>query len=144
MFRHNWANIVLPDRTFTCHFHLLPPANEVCQGYVFTPVCQSFCSQAGVPGQVHPQAGTPPGQVHPPFRYPWAGTPPGAVHAERYRQQAGGTHPIGMHSCFDLVLILMTRSGCLCLFTPIFGATGRTLQMIIYPYVGAISVVSNR
>ena len=23
----------------------LPPANEVCEGYVFTPVCQSFCSQ---------------------------------------------------------------------------------------------------
>ena len=26
---------------------LLPPANEVCGGYVFTPVCQSFCSQGG-------------------------------------------------------------------------------------------------
>ena len=25
----------------------LPPANEVCEGYVFTPVCQSFCSQRG-------------------------------------------------------------------------------------------------
>ena len=24
----------------------LPPGNEVCEGYVFTPVCQSFCSQA--------------------------------------------------------------------------------------------------
>ena len=24
---------------------LLQPANEVCEGYVFTPVCQSFCSQ---------------------------------------------------------------------------------------------------
>ena len=23
----------------------LPPTNEVCEGYVFTPVCQSFCSQ---------------------------------------------------------------------------------------------------
>ena len=27
---------------------LLPPANEVCKGYVFTRVCQSFCSQEGV------------------------------------------------------------------------------------------------
>ena len=27
-------------------------------------------------------------------------TPPGAVHAGRYRQQAGGMHPTGMHSCF--------------------------------------------
>ena len=27
---------------------LLPPANEVCEGYVFTPLCQLFCSQGGV------------------------------------------------------------------------------------------------
>ena len=27
---------------------LLPPTNEVCEGYDFTPVCQSFCSQGGV------------------------------------------------------------------------------------------------
>ena len=26
-------------------FTYLPPANKVCEGYVFTPVCQSFCSQ---------------------------------------------------------------------------------------------------
>ena len=25
----------------------LPPANEVCERYVLTPVCQSFCSQGG-------------------------------------------------------------------------------------------------
>ena len=29
------------------YYSLLPPANEVCEGYVFTPVCQSFCSQGG-------------------------------------------------------------------------------------------------
>ena len=28
---------------------LLPNENEVCEGYVFTPVCQSFCSG----GEVH-------------------------------------------------------------------------------------------
>ena len=28
----------------------LPPANEVCECYVFTPVCQSFCSQRGMRG----------------------------------------------------------------------------------------------
>ena len=39
---------------------LLPPANKVCEGYVFTPVCQSFCSQGGIT-----RAGTP----------PWVGTP---------------------------------------------------------------------
>ena len=44
-----------------------PPANEVCEGYVFTPVCQSFYSQGGLshcmlryplPTQ-GPEAGTP-------------------------------------------------------------------------------------
>ena len=42
-------------------------------------------------------AGTPPGRYT-----PWAGTPPGAVHAGRYGQQAGSTHPTGMHSCLIL------------------------------------------
>ena len=75
----------------------------------------SVCPQGAgaVPGQVpprqvHPQAGTPPqagappwAGTPPPARYtPWAGTsPPGAVHAGRYGQQAGVTHPTGMHSC---------------------------------------------
>ena len=69
-------------------------------------------------------AGTPRDQVHPLGRYsPGPGTPPlgpgtapppqdqlhppprdqvhpsRAVHAGRYGQQAGGTHPTGMHSC---------------------------------------------
>ena len=49
-----------------------------------------------------PWASTPPGQVNPPWagKSPQAGTPPGVVHAGRYGQQAGGTHPTGMHSCF--------------------------------------------
>ena len=34
---------------------------------------------------------TPPGSRH----------PQGAVHAGRYGQQAGGTHPTGMHTCFQ-------------------------------------------
>ena len=52
-------------------------------------------------------SGRVPGQVHSPGRYPlpragtppWVSTPPRAVHAGRYGQQAGGTHPTGMHSC---------------------------------------------
>ena len=32
---------------------LLPPANEVCEGYVFTPACQSFCSRGGVSRPTH-------------------------------------------------------------------------------------------
>ena len=61
------------------------------------------------PGQVHHRASTPawastplgrytlpPRQVHPSRQ---VHPPPGAVHAGRYGQQAGGTHPTGMHSC---------------------------------------------
>ena len=49
-----------------------------------------------VPGQVHPRAGTALPRAGTP---PWVSTPPRAVHAGRYGQQAGGTHPTGMHSC---------------------------------------------
>ena len=65
---------------------LLPPANEVCEGYVFTPVCQSFCSQgvsASVYAGIHtpPWADTPSGQTppmgrHPLGRYPLSRHPP--------------------------------------------------------------------
>ena len=56
-------------------YSYLPPAHEVCDGYVFTRVCLSTGGEGGVPGQVHPRAGThtptqtrytPPDQVHPP------------------------------------------------------------------------------
>ena len=49
----------------------------------------SVCPQGGVPGQVPPGRYTLLRHVH----------TPGAVHAGRYGQQAGGTHPTGMHSC---------------------------------------------
>ena len=88
----------------------LPPANELCEGYVFTPVCQSFCSLGGVPVQVPPGTRYPPrpdtpppprtrytpqdqvpswdqvpprDQVHTPVRY---SLPSGAVHAGRYKR----------------------------------------------------------
>ena len=68
-------------------------------------------------GQVHPLAGTPPGQVHTPFRQvhtprqvlppghvhpPWAGTPhlPGRHTPLTTVTAADGTHPTGMLSCF--------------------------------------------
>ena len=86
--------------------NLLPPANKVCEGYVFTRVCLS--TGGGVPGQVRhpgqvlpPWAGTPPRQVQPPGQASplEEAPPPRAVHAGRYGQQAGGMHPTGMHSC---------------------------------------------
>ena len=45
--------------------HLLPAANEVCEGYVFTPVCQSFCSQGGRSAPVHAGMHTPRPEVDP-------------------------------------------------------------------------------
>ena len=44
---------------------LLPPTNEVYEGYVFTPVCQSFCSRGGGGESASVHAGiadTPPAQ----------------------------------------------------------------------------------
>ena len=91
---------------------LLPLSTKLRQGNVFTPVCLSFCSQ-GVGGVCHPPSRHPPGR-HPLGRLPWADppgqTPPCPVHAGihtpppgqcmlGYSQQAGGTHPTGMHSC---------------------------------------------
>ena len=67
------------------------------QGNIFSSVCQKFCSRGGgVPGQVHPRAGTPPGQVHPPGRYAsWAGTPPGQVHSPPGCTPPRQVHPLG-------------------------------------------------
>ena len=62
-----------------CWAVLLPPANEVCEGYVFRSVCLSTGGWQVFPEQVHARAGTPP---------------------MADGQQAGGTHPIGMQSCF--------------------------------------------
>ena len=106
MFRKQWRIQDFP-KAKGCAKLLLPPVNEVCEGYVFTPVCQSFCSQRGggqiPPSRYTPQAGTPPGrytprQVHPlastpPGRYtPLAGTPPGQVHP-----LGAGTPPWQVH-----------------------------------------------
>ena len=63
----------------------LPPANEVWGKVIFSVAC--------VKNSVHRGGG---------FlgRYP----PSGTVHAGRYGQQAGGTHPTGMHSCLKDIL----------------------------------------
>ena len=47
---------------------------------------------------------TPPGSRHTPGADP---PPPGTVHAERYGQQVGGTHPNGMHTCFDDKIVVL-------------------------------------
>ena len=56
------------NEVYTYFNTYLPPANEVCEGYVFTPVCQSFCSQGGeYLGRYPPGTRYPSDQVHPPW-----------------------------------------------------------------------------
>ena len=69
---------------------LLPPANEVCEGYVFTGVCLS--TGGCLP---HCMLGYTPGT---------RGRHPPAQCMLGYGQQAGGTHPTGMHSCLSSAL----------------------------------------
>ena len=59
------------------------PQQQLRKGYVFTPVCQSFCSQ----------------KVYTPRQTPLLGRPP----SPREGHCTGdGTHVTGMHSCFIL------------------------------------------
>ena len=54
---------------------VITPANEVCEGYVFTPVCQSFCSGGCLPQCM--LGYTPPSRSRPPqSRHPLEQTPP--------------------------------------------------------------------
>ena len=114
---------------FGTHFlYLLPPANEVCEGYVFTHMCQSFCSGGGIPaclaggilaclaglqGGVSQHAlqvsrPTPKGEVE---GSGWGGLQAHTLVRGVYPSMhwgrpspptataAGCTHPTGMHSC---------------------------------------------
>ena len=75
---------------------LLPPANEVCEGYVFTRVC---LSAAGVPEQVPPGTRyTPQDQVHPQDQVRPPGTRytllvPGTTRRTRYTPRTRYTTP---------------------------------------------------
>ena len=89
--------------------------------------CLSFCSQGGgasqhavgqtpqkKPGRPPPRkkpGRLPPGR-HSPGRNledPRKTYPPGAVHAGRYEQQAGSTHPTGMHTCLFISVVSKAR-----------------------------------
>ena len=107
------------------------PANKLCKGYVFTPVCHSVhrgdvCPSAcwdtppwdqrqiplGTRGRHrHPRPGpgtSPPGADTPQEQTPpKEQTPLWAVHAWRYGQQAGGAHPTGMHTCYVIKLHIL-------------------------------------
>ena len=89
---------------------LLPSTNEVCEGYVFTPVCQSFCSQGGCPGpvpgcmpkggiQAQAQGGPGPGSGGGGVCVSQHSLRQTPLPPARLATAADGTHPTGMHSC---------------------------------------------
>ena len=131
--RYSYLFIVLMPQQYIFNDTFLPPTNEVCKGYVFTPVCQSFCSWGGgclpqcmlgytpsgpeadtlpprpeedsftpeaTPTRSRPDTPQTRGRPDTPYPLEHGSRPPCAVHAGRYRQQAGGTHPAGMHYCY--------------------------------------------
>ena len=91
---------------------LLPLATKLRQGNVFTHVCHSVhggclphplradIPQADTPPVQTPQQ-TPPPRQTPSGRHPPPWRTPLAQCMLGYGQQAGGTHPTGMHSCFN-------------------------------------------
>ena len=86
------------------------------QGNAFTPVCHSVWGVYPTSLDVDPLPldADPPGvDPHPQIQIPspldadpWDADPPDADPPPRYGQQAGGTHPTGMHNCltFDFYL----------------------------------------
>ena len=100
-----WCKHTHDFNAWHIHPFLLPPANEVSEGYVSTGVC---LSRGGVCPIACWDTLPPPGADKPPprSRHPLPGSRhpppphPRAVYAGRYGQQAGGTHPTGMHTCF--------------------------------------------
>ena len=86
----------------TTNLSFLPPANEVCEGYVFTPVCYSVhrggCLRQCMLRHAHGQ--TP----------PWVETPGqtslGQTLYGRHPlpRSDTGMHPNGMHFCFEIIL----------------------------------------
>ena len=88
---------------------LLPPATKLGQGYVFTRVCDSVyrggawsggCLVWGVPGP----GGAWSRGVSGPRGVPGPGGSPGGD-SPGTATAAGGTHPTGMHSCWNKLLL---------------------------------------
>ena len=74
-----------------CGDCLLPPVTKLQQGNVFTSVCQEFFPQGGLPDRDPTWTDPLP---------PWTDTPRTEMPLDRDPPRtAGGTHPIGMHSC---------------------------------------------
>ena len=104
------------------HDTLLPPPNEVCEGYIFTRVCHSVHGGGEylgryLPSRYTPLAGTPPAGT-PPGRYtprspppgtPPVGTPPprqvrpsGRYTPDRYTPPGQVPHHPGSSACWEI------------------------------------------
>ena len=84
---------------------LLPPTNEACGKVMFLHLsvilfrgCIPACSGWGRGVHPPPRQTSPPGRHTPPGQTPRSDAP--LSNNTGYGQQAGGTHPTGMHSCF--------------------------------------------
>ena len=86
-------------------FLVLPPSNEVCEGYVFTSVCHSVhrggCLSQCMLGYTPPGADTPsPRSRNPPgadtawYQTPQEQTPPKSRHTPRSRPPLRSRHPL--------------------------------------------------
>ena len=115
-----------PRTRYTPQYQVHPPVpGTPAQDQVhpldrYTPQADTPPRTRYTPLDRYPRIGTP-GQVAPRPGSPGPGTPPwdqvhplGAMHAGRYGQQAGGTHPTGMHSCVshNYITCLFFRKPC--------------------------------
>ena len=83
----------------------LPSATVVVgKGYVFTCICLSTEGGVHPPGQPLPRQTSPPGKT-PPY---WVGTPIGRP--PKMATAVDSMHPTGMHSCFEIMLILVAEA----------------------------------
>ena len=134
----------------------LPAATKLGQGNVFTGVCDSVNREGGLPQCMlgyHPtwEQTPPPGSRHthtPRTRLPPLGAdtpppgpdPPGSRHppgADPPCQQAAGTHPTGMHSCYTCQSVMVFTRGRGCYdVTSCYGQyppPGQHLQIALMP-----------
>ena len=85
-----------------------PPPGPCPPGTMHPPLpCTPWDQAPPPPGPCTPHYHAPPGTKHPPPDHAPPGTmhPPGTEHAGRYGQRAGGTHPTGMQSCLEGILL---------------------------------------
>ena len=93
------------------------PQTNLRKGNVFSSVCLEFCPQrrgvytpqayipwADIPPSRHPSLPSACWDTHTPLASACWDTPP-AQCMLGYGQQAGGTHPTGMHSCSKILLL---------------------------------------